>query len=397
MSDTESQPIDLERTFRLMDVADELRRQRRRVEEHLETSDRDSIKAHLIERYRAMGHDADPQLIDEAIDRVLAQAYRFRPPEPGLGLRLGRLWARRRQIGRRLTLPLVALLALGGLGATIVNSLNSLWYGRQERTVEALVGDLALEAQRARSRFSELEQALPATDLDPRAVAELRGRLASSGAALATVETFLEEYAPDGNPREGVTPSNHDDVASRLPEVRAALGDAGDALSAGAAILDLVDLRARAASLAAAAETTAVGPAARTRAQELAARVGRQADAGDDTALRATVGELETLLAILEQEYTLRVVALTGYTPYSNTKHTTIQHERGPAHGSSARWPGREHVQCQDKPPTPHASCAAQAMSAAVSSLAPLGQFRTPLVVPATHASLALHWRGPTG
>jgi hypothetical protein len=313
MSEQTQHQIELERTFGLMDVADELRRQRRRVQEHVAGSDREAIKRHLLERYRAMGHEADPALIDEAIDRVLEQANRFRPPEPGFGLRVARLWVRRRRIFRILALPVVAIVGLTGLFAGVFNEAEKLWYGRYERAVELQVVGLAGEAERLRARLGDVERQAATAALEPARDVDLRGQLAAARERIAPVGTFLERYAPDGDPEPAVTRDNYSAVEARIGPMEAALDEARTAIAQADGLLAAVESAARALQLADRAEATAVGPDARARAAELADRARRLAQTGDtsalDGALSDAVADLDELIATLEQEYTLRIVA----------------------------------------------------------------------------------------
>ncbi len=137
---------ELEKTLRMMDVADQIRRTRQRIEEHLEENDRETIREQLLARYRAMGHTADAGLLDTAIDTVLAQQNRFRPAVPGLGTRLAHLYVRRRQLARTVGIPLMVLVLLVGAGAAGVFGLRAIKAARAagaQQRIERSVGSAA--------------------------------------------------------------------------------------------------------------------------------------------------------------------------------------------------------------------------------------------------------------
>lgn len=166
----EDAQLELERTFRLMDVADEIRRQHRRISAHLENSDRERIKSELLERYRGMGHQADPALIDEAIGIVLAQRYRFQAPAAGFRLRLARLYVLRGRIARRVGIP-AALLAALILIITVSGRVA-------DRARNAEAAEVAEALQRVYTQVRELAE-------DPAALAEAE-RLHEQGTSLLT-------------------------------------------------------------------------------------------------------------------------------------------------------------------------------------------------------------------
>ena len=59
--------IDVETTLRLMDVADEIRRQRAdryEVLHELEANTRERIKAHVLRIYEGLGETIEPGLVD---------------------------------------------------------------------------------------------------------------------------------------------------------------------------------------------------------------------------------------------------------------------------------------------------------------------------------------------
>lgn len=144
---------ELEKTLRMMDVADQIRRTRQRIEEHLEDTDREKIRQQLLDRYRAMGHTADPALLDAAIDTVLAQQNRFRPPVPGLGTRLARLYVRRRQLALTVGLPLLILIVVVAVGAVTVfgvRSARAARASRLEQRIEQSVNNAASLLARVR-------------------------------------------------------------------------------------------------------------------------------------------------------------------------------------------------------------------------------------------------------
>jgi hypothetical protein len=164
MTREEPEPIDLEKTLRMMDVADEMRRRRQRVEEHLEASDREKIRQHLLEQYRAMGHEANPSLLDEAIDTVLSQQQRFRRPEPGVGLRLAELYVRRGELVRKVGVPLVALFVLALAAGAAIRGVHLVRSGREAHQVEQI--------EQLTGRADVLLQAIRDFAQDPEAVSQ---------------------------------------------------------------------------------------------------------------------------------------------------------------------------------------------------------------------------------
>lgn len=202
MAESEQAKLDLERTLRLMDVADALRRQQRRVTEHLEVSDREKIRAHLLQRYREMGHQADPALIDEAIDIVLSQRYRFQEPAEGLRLKLAMLYVNRGRWLRRRVLPVLVVLAVAIVGVLVVRTVGDLRAAQEERRgaqyaaqateLYERITDVAAE-DAARARASQLyEQALSAARSGQVArLEEIVEELAALDRTLAQVYTIV--------------------------------------------------------------------------------------------------------------------------------------------------------------------------------------------------------------
>ena len=309
----ESAELELERTFELMDVVDEIRRRRRRVEEHLELSDREAIKQHLIERYAAMGHAADPRLLDEAIDRVLANANRFRPPVPGLQLRLARLYVRRGKISRRLAVPLVALAVIAGGGGLLAGRINDIWYGRHERAVERQVLELAERAAEVAARYERLGADAGATsagddpEVSPRPSVD--DPLAMADERLGRVRLFLEEFAPGGDAASAISEDNYTRVgtqavriADRLHEASGYLDQAERALGADRLMAEALRLYDRVVEIA--ADPDAIDRAVRylDGAREAAA-AGSEADAA------TSLASLRELEGVLGTAYTIRIIA----------------------------------------------------------------------------------------
>jgi hypothetical protein len=149
---------ELAKTLRMMDVADEIRRTRQRIEEHLADNDRETIRKQLLDRYRAMGHEADPNLLDAAIDTVLAQQNRFRPAVPGLGTRLATLYVRRAYWRRTLGVLLLILTVLVAGGLAVRSGVRSAREGRAtraEQRVEKRVASAASMLERLREIAQE--------------------------------------------------------------------------------------------------------------------------------------------------------------------------------------------------------------------------------------------------
>ncbi len=170
-----------------MDVADELRRRRLAIEEHLEASDRDTLRAGLIDRYREMGHDADPRLLEEAIDTVRSQQHRFCPPRPGAGLTLATLYVRRAELARRVLTPLLALSLAGALVAGAAIGVRS-WRADREANQQQQTAALA---DRAASLLAEVR----AVALEPATVAMAEALSADAQRALAAGDDDRIEHA----------------------------------------------------------------------------------------------------------------------------------------------------------------------------------------------------------
>lgn len=199
MAESQEPQIDLERTLRLMDVTDEIRRQRRRVTEHLEISDREKIRDHLLKRYKEMGHEADPALIDEAIETVLSERYRFEEPKDGLGLKLARLYVNRGRLFRRRLLPIVLV-----LGAILVVGLGIKGFQQQRAgQEESNIEDYAAQVTELRGQIEGLAKEDAARDrareLHEEARAETRskdlnGLRDAMGQLSELQETLKQEY-----------------------------------------------------------------------------------------------------------------------------------------------------------------------------------------------------------
>lgn len=309
----QTSPLELERTFELMDVADEIRRRRRRVDEHLEVSDREAIKEHLLERYAAMGHTADPELLDEAIDLVLANTYRFRPPAPGLGLRLARVYVRRGAIVRRLTVPLVALGLLVVAGGFVANRINDFWYGRAERAVEHQVNGLAQRAGEVAARYERLSADVRGTTVDgareSSSPPEVEVPLSMADERLGRARLFLDEIAPGGDVESAITDENYARVdsqtvgiAGRLDEASGYLDEVEVALVAGRLVDEAQRLHDRIVEVAVEA---GVGDRAARHLEQV--RETSANGRGDEA--EAALASLRDLERILTMEYTIRIVA----------------------------------------------------------------------------------------
>ena len=193
MSAPKTTAAELEKTLRMMDVADQIRRTRQRIEEHLAENDREAIRQQLLARYRAMGHDADPALLDSAIDTVLAQQNRFRPAIPAVGTRLAHLYVRRRQLARTVGVPLLAVVLVAALVTAAVfgvRSARAARTARNEQRIERMVEIAASHVERVR----EIAQ-------DPQAVALAEGYQADAQRSAA---------AGDGRRVEAATRSLRD-------------------------------------------------------------------------------------------------------------------------------------------------------------------------------------------
>jgi len=148
MSDFDHASIDVEATLRLMDVADELKRQaheREQLVTDLEGGTREQIRAHLLRMYDELDESVDPALVDGAIETFLAEQHRFRPPEHGLRLTLARAYIRRDAYFARFKVPV--LVVTFGLLAWSIGLWQ--WEARLVRLEERRVND-------ARARLTSL-------------------------------------------------------------------------------------------------------------------------------------------------------------------------------------------------------------------------------------------------
>ena len=128
-----------------MDVADEIRRQEREHQEvlqGLQSSTRERVKALLVRMYEELDESIDPALLDRAIDTFVAEQHRFHQPNGGVELTLAGWYVRRRELGRRYGLPLLAIGTLA-FAAWVALGLQS-WAGlrAEERRVEGSVETL---------------------------------------------------------------------------------------------------------------------------------------------------------------------------------------------------------------------------------------------------------------
>ncbi|UCF20757.1 MAG: hypothetical protein JSU87_04945 [Gemmatimonadota bacterium] len=230
--------IDLEKTMRFMDVADEIRRQQRRVQEHVEQTDRDQIKAHLMQRYEELGYKADPQLLDEAIETVLAQQYRFRAPQDGFGLTLAKIFVRRAELTRKIGIPVVAVTVLVGLVSLGAMAVNEIRYRSQEREVEEAIVALHSKSEQLTAEFEQLSANPVRTQLTQPDGMTFEERITSAKTSLALAKDFLEEYAPSGA-LESVTREDLPGVAEQARRADASLEDARDCLAEAANLIRL--------------------------------------------------------------------------------------------------------------------------------------------------------------
>ena len=125
-----------------MDVVDTLRHDKRIVEREL---DEETRRAELIERlrhiYREQGIEVPDHLLEEGVDALKQDRFKYDPPKDGLGVKLARIYVSRDKWGTWV---------LGGLAAVIITILG--WY-------------LTIERPRLRAieaRHIELTQTIPA-------------------------------------------------------------------------------------------------------------------------------------------------------------------------------------------------------------------------------------------
>ncbi len=231
-----SPPIQLEDTLRYLAVADEFRRQRRAVEAHLEVTDRERLREHLLRQYEQGGIEEDPTLIDEAIDTVLSQKFRFREPRgSALELRLATCYVLRRRIALFVGVPAVGIAAVFLIVHLVIAHHEEQRLQAAERAVEMRV--TSLSRLEGRHRLA-LEQAVE-DPLGPALLAEgittFRNQIQAAQSQLDEARTFLATYSPAG---ERVTRANYTEVDRESDHVADGLDEAGGSLAAAEALLE---------------------------------------------------------------------------------------------------------------------------------------------------------------
>ena len=323
--------LELERTFRLMDVADEIRRQHRRISAHLEASDREKIKAHLLERYRAMGHQADPTLIDEAIGLVLAQRHRFRPATDGFQLKLARLYVQRGRVARLVGIPLLIIVAVIGTVNLANNAIEGRKLRESEKVVETRVLDFLRQERATRTRAEQLAADLARASVSAAGTESVTDLLNRADSRLDEAERFLGEFAPRGVPDHAITPGNHPEVARQLVLLEASLRESERFLSQGedqlAAESSLAESEAAVQRVYSQISDIVLESEAAAEASRIYAEARSYLNAGDLAKVREALTELQAIYDQLDQEYTLVVVR---GRERDNTRHYLIVQALGP-------------------------------------------------------------------
>jgi hypothetical protein len=137
---TDKRPLD--DLMLAMDVVDTLRHRATIVQRELGADDRDD---QLIERlrsiYAAQGIEVPDQVLAEGVRALKEGRFAYRPPSPGLGLWLARLYVDRRRWGPWVLMA-CAVVAAGWLGYVLLVS------GPRQRLLRELPGQLASLEQR---------------------------------------------------------------------------------------------------------------------------------------------------------------------------------------------------------------------------------------------------------
>ncbi len=142
------EPARLDEVMLAMDVVDTLRHRQLLVEQELGSEERDrALLDRLRQLYAAQGIDVPDRVLAEGVAALREDRFAYRPPPPGLGTSLARLYVRRARIGAALA---IVLLLVG------------IVWGVQQATVvaprQALVRDLQAVHARAR-QVAEVDEA----------------------------------------------------------------------------------------------------------------------------------------------------------------------------------------------------------------------------------------------
>lgn len=160
---TEKRPLD--EVMLAMDVVDTLRHRALLVERELHAEDRDQkLLERLRELYAAQGIEVPEHVLQEGVRALREDRFTYKPPAPGLGVTLARLYIHRARWGK-------GLLAMVALAAILWGGYRLFISGPQARRLAAI--PRVIEAQR---------QAIvqEAADADVKARAE---QLAAAGKA----------------------------------------------------------------------------------------------------------------------------------------------------------------------------------------------------------------------
>ena len=107
---TEKHPLD--EVMLAMDVVDTLRHRALLVERELHAEDRDQkLLERLRELYAAQGIEVPEHVLQEGVRALREDRFTYKPPAPGLGVTLARLYIHRARWGKGL-LAMVALVAV---------------------------------------------------------------------------------------------------------------------------------------------------------------------------------------------------------------------------------------------------------------------------------------------
>jgi len=171
-----------------MDVVDTLRRKKRLVERELDEYGREEdLKERLRKIYAAQGIEVSNAILEEGVQALKEDRFRYRPPPDSLGVRLAQLYVSRRTWGKWLLGALATIaIMVAGWQYLVVGPRNAL--PRELKAVHAEVVDLAKEQSadaRADNLLATAQQAIRDGDTDDAQAAltqmqRMRAQLASS-------------------------------------------------------------------------------------------------------------------------------------------------------------------------------------------------------------------------
>jgi hypothetical protein len=179
-----------------MDVVDTLRHQQSLVSREL---DEDRREAELIERlrgiYRGQGIDVPDRILQDAVRSMKESRFVYKPPPPGFGVTLARLWVRRGVFGSVIAVGLAVVVAGWTAWWLLVQRPEQQAAERVRiELTQALPADLArLKGELvAEARTDEARQRVEQLSADA-AAAIKRGDPAATRSVLAEMQALLSE------------------------------------------------------------------------------------------------------------------------------------------------------------------------------------------------------------